>query len=253
MTGKQHKDGPKRERARAGRRALTVGWLLTTAGAGLLLACGASGEKLLARAEHSLDAGEYRAAYIDLQNYLSKSPDDARARALLALALVELNEIDRAQVEVRRATELGAARELTITPECRVLAAQREFDRVLDACRLDGAPPELEAALTAIRGSAQFGKQDYAAARQSFEQALALNPSDINALLGAARSAMAAGDVAGARAVFARAPQALRKQPAYLQGLGAIELASGHLDKAEEPVQAGRRRPTTPRTTAATP
>jgi tetratricopeptide (TPR) repeat protein len=45
---------------------------------------------------------------------------------------------------------------------------------------------------------------------------------------------MAAGDVAGARAVFARAPQALRKQPAYLQGLGAIELASGRRDKAEE-------------------
>ena len=61
---------------------------------------------------------------IDLQNYLSKSPDDARARALLALVLVELNDIDRAAVEVRRAKELGAARELDDHP--RVPRACRE-------------------------------------------------------------------------------------------------------------------------------
>jgi putative PEP-CTERM system TPR-repeat lipoprotein len=233
MTWQHHKDGRRRNRLHVG-----GGWaavrLLVTAGAGLLVACGASGEKLLARAEHSLDAGQYRAAMIDLQNYISKSPDDARARALLALALVELNDIDGAEVEVRRARELGAARALTITPECRVLVAKHEFDRVLDECSLEGAPPELQGALIAIRGSAQFGKQDYASARNSFEQALALNRNDINALLGAARSAMAGGDVAAARAVFERAPQALRTQPAYLQGYGAIELATGRLDKAEE-------------------
>jgi putative PEP-CTERM system TPR-repeat lipoprotein len=171
---------------------------------------------------------------IDLQNYISKAPEDARARARLALVLAELGDIDRAAVEARRATELGAPRELTIVPDCRVLIARHEFDTALEKCDLAAATPVTQGALTTIRGSAQYGKGDYDAARMSFEQALVLNPGDVNALLGAANAAIAAGDPEGARKAFEQASEELRSQPSYMAGFGALERRAGRLERAEQ-------------------
>jgi putative PEP-CTERM system TPR-repeat lipoprotein len=226
-------DRPQRARAPL-RGALAAGAALLAASVGLVSGCTVGGEKLLARAEQSIETGHYRAAMIDLQNYLAKAPDDARARARLALVLAELGDIDRAAVEARRAAQLGASRELTIVPDCRVLIGRREFDQALAQCDLAGATPVTQGALTTIRGSAQYGKKDFAAARVSFEQALVLNPGDINALLGAANAAMADGDPEGARKVFEEAPAGLRSQPAYMAGFGVLERRSGRLERAEQ-------------------
>jgi putative PEP-CTERM system TPR-repeat lipoprotein len=204
--------------------------------AGLALtACEKKGEALVARAEQSIEEGRFRAAMIDLQNYLTKTPDDARVRARLAFVLTELNDFDRAESELKKARDLGAALDLTIVPECRLLVEDRKYDDVLKACKAEGdASPELDGTLTAIRGSAQFGLGQYTEARQSFERALTLNPNDVNALLGAAQAATKAGDSAAARQIFDRAPEGLRKQSAYWRALGFVELSSGNMEAAEK-------------------
>ncbi|MCM2311708.1 MAG: hypothetical protein NDI84_09905, partial [Steroidobacteraceae bacterium] len=61
---------------------------LIALGAILLMACSPKGEALYARAEKSLASGEVRAAVIDLKNLVKDEPDNAKARALLADALV---------------------------------------------------------------------------------------------------------------------------------------------------------------------
>jgi putative PEP-CTERM system TPR-repeat lipoprotein len=224
---------PRALRVRVGRR-LKVATLFVV----LLAACGVTGEKLLARAEAAIAEGRFRSAMIDLQNYIREHPEEARPRALLALVLAELSDMGRAQVEVRKAKDLGAPRELTIVPECRVLVGTGKLDQALEECTFDGASPELNGTLTAIRGSAQYQLGRYADARGSFERALALNPNDLNALLGAAEATKRAGDLTAAREIYDRAPEGLRRQPGYWRGLGYLEQSSGHPDRAEKAYQA---------------
>jgi len=69
----------------------------------------AEGEKLLERAEGSLARGEYRAAMIDLQNYLSDHPENAAARAQLGIALLELGDVNGAEAEIRKAASWARA------------------------------------------------------------------------------------------------------------------------------------------------
>ena len=100
----------------------------------LTTACAPRGEKLLERASESLAKGEYRAAMIDLKNYVGQHPDDASARAQLGLALLELGDNGGAETEIAKARELGADRTSIVVADCRLLVARDAYERVLTEC-----------------------------------------------------------------------------------------------------------------------
>jgi putative PEP-CTERM system TPR-repeat lipoprotein len=199
-----------------------------------LAACAPTGEKLLARAEQELESGEYRAAMIDLRNYLARNPDNARARAQLALAMLELGDVTAAEAELKKARDLGAGPEQTLVIDCRVMIARDAYQKALDECTAAGANAERAVDLSVVRGDALLGLKRYDEARTSFESALKAQPQNLYALQGLAAAAFGAGGIESARAVFAAAPEAVREQPRYWLALGSLELRANALPQAEK-------------------
>ena len=203
-----------------------------------LAACSPSGEKLLARAEEQLSAGEYRGAMIDLRNYLARNPDDARARVDLGLAMLELGEVTAAEEEIAKATGLGAGRDQTLLVECRLMVARASYQKALDECTSSGADASRAVELAVVRGEALLGLRRYDEARASFESVLKAQPQNLNALQGLAIAAFGAGGIEAARTVFAGAPEQVRSRPRYWLALGSLELRASALEEAEKAFEA---------------
>ncbi len=198
----------------------------------LLAACQPRGEQLLARAEESLAKGDYRAAMIDLRNYVAKQPEDAHARARLSLAMLEVGDLGGAEIEVTKARELGAERKDYIVPECRILATSGEYEKVLRDCGETG-DPAVDADLAAARGQALLGLERTAEARASFEAALSAHPDNLAAIQGLAAAVFLTDGATAARGVFDTAPQPLKGQARYWLALGTFEARSGDMAAAE--------------------
>ncbi len=192
-----------------------------------LAACSPKGEELYARAERSVAVGDTRAAVIDLQNLLEKDPGNARARALLARALIETGNINGGAIELQKAKDLGAPAELIVVPECRVLLSKGEYDKVLAQCSADQVPPDARAGTHVTRGVAFMSLSRPAEARSEFEAALAIQPDSLEALRGAATVALLNEGTGSARTVLAAAPAAVKEQASYWMAVGQIEMAAG--------------------------
>ena len=217
-----------------GSRSASWPLLLLALGLWPLPGCAPSGEQLLARAEKQLAAGEYRAAMIDLRNYLSRSPDDARARTQLSLAMLELGDLAGAETELAKATSLGAGRDETLIVECRLMVARGEFQKAIDDCTSPGTGASRAAELAVVQGDALLGLKRYDDARASFESALQAQPQNLNALQGLAEAAFGAGGIRAARAVLAAAPEPMRARPRYWLTLGSLEMRASQLAEAEK-------------------
>lgn len=206
-----------------------------------LASCAPSGEKLLARAEQQLAAGEYRAAMIDLRNYLSKNPGDAHARAMLSLALLKLGSANDAQAELAKAKAAGAVPADTLVVDCGLMVARNEHQKVLDECVLPAGTDEHFSDIAIARGDAFLGLQRYEEARGSFEAAQKAQPESLDALGGLAAAAFGAGgpgaahagDIEAARTVMAGAPDSLQRKPGYWLTLGSLERQAGAYEQAE--------------------
>jgi len=173
---------------------------------------------------------------IDLRNYVAKHPEDARARARLSLAMLEVGDLSGAEIEVTKAVDLGAERNDIVVPECRVLAANGAFEQVLKDCG-DSGDPAIDAELAAIRGQALLGLQRTAEARASFEAALRAQPGSLTAIQGLAAAVFEAEGPIAARMVFDAAPQSLKGQARYWLALGTSEVRGGDMGAAEQALQ----------------
>jgi putative PEP-CTERM system TPR-repeat lipoprotein len=198
----------------------------------LLTACAPRGEKLLERGEASLAKGEYRAAMIDLKNYVGKHPGDARGRAQLGLALLELGDVGGAETEIGKARSLGADRKVIAVPECRLLVARESFQRTLDECA-DLGDPSIDPELAIVRGDALLGLQRFAEAKGSFETAARARPESLSAVQGLATATFGLEGLAGARRVFEAAPASVKDQPRYWLALGSAEMRGADFVAAE--------------------
>lgn len=199
----------------------------------MLAACSPKGEKLLARAEASLAQGQYRAAMIDLQNYLSANPQDAAARARLGVALLELGDVRGAEVEIRKARELGAGDDLLRLPECRLLAARGAYDQILEDCAADTGKPAVDGELQVVRGEALLGLGRNDEAVETFRAAVAAQPERLAPYQGLALATLATSGISKARGVLESAPAAVKEQPRYWMIHGGLELRAGNLEAAE--------------------
>jgi len=227
-------------------RAVRLAWMQCL-GAGLLIllsACGSGTESvatLLERAAAHEQAGEYRAAAIELKTALTEDPDHAEARRRLGLVYLELGDGASAEKELARARELGvASAELTVPLErARFLQGQYEAiveplvaERTFGQAPPPTASPEGEAELSAIRGRAQIRLGRLAVADSLLDDALAIDPALDSALLGKAELAVRQQRSDEAREWLDRALADGDYPPAWLI-LGAIEQEAGRLEEAE--------------------
>lgn len=206
------------------------------AGALLLLgltACAPKGEALYSRAEKALEKGDVNAAVIDLKNFVEADPESARGRAMLGKALVEAGDLQAGEIEIRKAKDLGAPRELTLVPECKVLVGKGEFESALEECQPEAAPAESKLELHIIRGRALLGLGRPADAGTQFESALAADRDNVDAVLGLALASYAVSGLSAARTVLDAAPESVRSEVRYWLTAGDINLRGGDFTTAE--------------------
>ncbi len=197
------------------------------------VACAPKGEALYAEAEQALAKGDLDTAIIHLRNFVAADPNHAAGRALLGQALVESGAIQAGGIEIRKAKELGAPREMTLVPECDVLVAEREFDSVLANCQPDSAPESTRPALEVDTGLALMGLQRPREAEAHFRTALTTEPGNTRAVLGLASAVYATSGLGPARAILESAPESVRNEARYWLTAGRLEISAGDMAAAE--------------------
>lgn len=210
-------------------RVLSLAVLLALAG------CAPKGEALYQRASDSLAKGDASAALIDLKNLVQAEPDNARARALLAQALLATGDVTAGELEIQKAKELGAPMDLVRVSSCRVLIARARFEQALAECKPEKGTPAQQIDLQVGTGNALLGLNRAAEAKPVFEAALASNPNSLEATLGYAGAVQIVDGAEPAKAVLAKAPAAVKEQPRYwlaLAGLSAVTNAYADAEAA---------------------
>lgn len=186
------------------RRVISPSLILTT----LLLAAGltACGKtetsaSLMADAKQYQQKGDNKAALIQLKNAAAKSPEDVEVRFQLAELYNATGDIVSAEKEIRKAISLGgdAARAAPILAKALLLQGQPQ--KALDAA----ATAKAGAEVWTLRGDAYLMLHDTAKAKDAYDQALATQPGNPDALLGLSRLAMADKDIEGAKRLLDQA------------------------------------------------
>ena len=171
----------------------------------LLSSCGLamSDEDRLDRAEEALAAEEYRAAIIDAKDVLRGDPENIRGRLLLGRASAAIGDGAAAEKELRRALDLGAAKEDVLVSLARALLQQRKFQEIVDEIQPDELLSiEDRAELKLIRGDAFMGLGQPRVARELYSDVLEAVPANVGGHLGMAASYRAENDVGEARRVL---------------------------------------------------
>jgi putative PEP-CTERM system TPR-repeat lipoprotein len=148
---------------------------------------------LIADAKKYEEAGNSKAAVIQLKNALAKSPDNGEARFMLARIYNETNDPASAEKEIRRAAELGIAPEQAFPVLAEALLRQNQPQKVLD--ELAKSRPDTSAATLALQGAALQALDKHAEADAAFDKALAMTPDHPLALIGKARAALLRNDL----------------------------------------------------------
>lgn len=188
----------------------------------------------LQSARRSQEQGNWRAAVIELKNILQQNPNQADARLLLGQIYLQLEQGAAAEKELNRARELGADPKPVAAPLAEALLLQGNLQALLDqpAPAADLATGD-RAKLYALRGIAYLAKQQSAAASEAFQQALALQPGQPQALLGQATQALAENKPDQGRRLL---DQLLASAPNYSRAWlfsGTLEQSQGRLENAE--------------------
>jgi putative PEP-CTERM system TPR-repeat lipoprotein len=220
----------------------TIRFAVLSLVAGGLLACAPKGEALYAKAEQALAEGDFGTATIHLRNFIQADPQHAEARALFGQALVQAGDLQAGEIEIRKAKELGAPRDMTIVPECEVLVAKGEFDAVLAGCQPESAPATVRPALEVATGFALLGLKRPQEAEVQFKSALGEQPDNGQALIGLASAVYVSSGLGPARSILETAPESIKKQPRYWLTAGGFELSGGDMAAAEAAYAQARQR-----------
>ena len=157
---------------------------------GSLSGCGKNetSASLIAEAKVFQQKGDNKSALIQLKNAVSKNPEDAEARLLLAAVYNDNGDAVSAEKELRKALSLGANPDSTRAALVKSLLGQAQFQKALDETAGEAALRNPD--LLVQRGEAFHGVGKPDEGRAAFEQALALKPGMSAALLGLGRNAL---------------------------------------------------------------
>jgi len=219
----------------SGRAARPIAALTLALTALLTTACGSdeSPQALVASAKQYLAKKNHAAATIQLKNALQQNPDNAEARYLLGVSLVERRHFILAERELRRAVELNYPTERVYVPLARALLESGRADAVV-AEFADKTVPDLEtqAELQTSVGRAQLALGKPEEARAAFARALAAKSDYDQAKLGEAQLLAIGGNLSDATRIV---DEILVKSPVDPNALllkGEFLLAQGKRDDA---------------------
>lgn len=198
---------------------------------------GESSQTLLAQARTSIQAGDRKAALIQLKSAIQKDEQNAEARFELAQLQMQLGDYAAAEKELRRAREYGLGADKVNPLLAQVLIRLGEFQRVLDEIPLPLAGSPDEEVFLVARANAQLSLKQTEEARKGLERALSIAPNDADTHLALARVALADRKVPEA---FEHIELALKSTPQHLEGWlfkGDLLRATGKLPEAETTYQ----------------
>jgi len=171
-----------------------------------LIAFAADSDEYLRDAQAYLNKGEVSAAVIQLKNALLVDPSNKETRLLLGKAYLKQKEWLSAEKELRRAQELGTAREAVLAPLGRALLMTGQSDKLLQAITPEaGDSKVLQVDILLLQGQAYLANGKLAMADEKFSRVLELKPTTAGALLGKARITYQNKDMAGATELVDRA------------------------------------------------
>ncbi len=215
------------------------GLAVTALVSALLTGCGASTEEMLGSAKDYIAKNDLTAASIQLKNALQEDGSLTEARFLLGKINLQQGEIPGAVKELRRASELGHAREEVIPLLLQAMVRAGEFDAVLkefEGTRLPDA--RAQAVVFGALGDAHFGKGDVDKALKAYRDAIAADPAQADARVGLARALLVKGELDAAEA---QARDAIARAEAHAEAhavLSDILVSKGDLDAAVQALQA---------------
>ncbi len=212
--------------------ALSLGLALT----GCDLFHEATDTEHVAKAKEFLDENDFRAGSIELKSALQKNPGNAEARRLLGEVYVTLGDDAAAEKELRRAIELGVAREAVLLSLAEALLSQGKNQQILDEIEID-TPSSLgakeQATLIAYRGDAWLGLNKLDNARTEYDKSLQIDPTSARAKLGHALLMSANHETDKAIALAEEASELDPKDGRAWSLLAAFYKVKGELEKAD--------------------
>lgn len=134
--------------------------------------------------------GEYTTAIIHLNNLLGEDPLHLPSRVLLAENYLALGDGIAAEVELNKAKQGGAAFKLISPLMAKSYLIQSKYDELIALPIVNDGNPSYESIMLTYQGLAYLAKANYEQARFSLTQALNLNASNVDAMLGKAKLAI---------------------------------------------------------------
>jgi putative PEP-CTERM system TPR-repeat lipoprotein len=200
----------------------------------VLLSSGVLASADLEKARALWEQGETRQAGLLLKEALSAQPDDLDARLLLARVYLDLYQGEAAEKELRKALSAGASRPEVLVPMARALLLQGAYRRLLGEVVVGaGGDVAQRAELAALRGDAERQLGNRAAAQSEYARALALQPAQVDALLGQARLALTDRRTDEARSLLITATEAHPDAATAWEVLAEVDFARGDYVTAE--------------------
>jgi putative PEP-CTERM system TPR-repeat lipoprotein len=220
--------------AGAARRGLT---LLCVAA--LLAGCGlASGQGSLSSGAKYQAEGKYRAAYIEAKKVLQRDDKNGNAWLLLGEASLRLGNPKEALGNLQNAKAHGVPEARWVVPMAQVLLVTHEYDELLKTLPAGKTfDPKTQLRVEVLRGDAYLGLKKPDQARQSYQAALKLDPTDPRALVGMAKLAAAANQPDAAAGYLKKALAASPENPQAWVAKGDLAFDSGDFATAESDYQ----------------
>jgi putative PEP-CTERM system TPR-repeat lipoprotein len=158
-----------------------------------------------AAARH-IAAGDFVAARIDLKNALESQPDDKELRTQFGMVLSKLGDVGLAEVEFRKARQLGVQPEVILPQLAAVLLDLGKYDEVLSLVeQAGGLSPQAGSAMHALAADAFLALGKTKEAEAAIQRARELDGDGARAHLGMARLAVIGRDYASAMSEASRA------------------------------------------------
>lgn len=188
----------------------------------------------VAQARELLQSGDPRAAMIQLKNALQDDPKNAQARLLLGQIYLRAGNGEAAEKELRHARAAGMPAESWIADMGRAYLLQGRFQDVLDEIKADpNAEPKAAANAMGLQALAYLGLQQIDKALVKTDEALALDPQNVEAMGTRARIHLGKGDATAAESEIQRALTIDAKRADLWVMLGEAQRLRGDLKASE--------------------
>jgi cellulose synthase operon protein C len=193
-------------------------------------------DAIVERGQSQYEKGNYRAAGADFKTALERDSGNLKARAGLARVSYHLADFATAQDALQAVLAAGGNTESDLRLlKYRVLLVQQDYAGALKSLEADTALADVDR--LRFEGEAQAGLGQNDRARELLDQALKLQPDNVEVLLTSARLHGANNEVAAASE---NVEKALGKQPDNATGLllkGGLLVAQSNLDGAKQALE----------------